>query len=83
VPRDWVLLACLVGIFIAGACTVVDFRLGAIVLAVVPAGLAMMRAMPEPWDEVWTNRSKSVDIATGLIFALVLVALAFVVPETR
>ncbi|MDN5805761.1 MAG: hypothetical protein L0J17_06190 [Brevibacterium sp.] len=71
------------GIFIAGACTVVDFRLGAIVLAVVPAGLAMMRAMPEPWDEVWTNRSKSVDIATGLIFALVLVALAFVVPETR
>lgn len=71
------------GIFLAAACTVVDFRLGAIVLAVVPAGLAMIRAMPEPWDEVWTNRSKSVDIATGLIFALVLVALAFVVPETR
>lgn len=43
----------------------------------------MVRAMPEPWDEVWTNRSKSVDIATGLIFALVLVALAFIVPETR
>ena len=83
VLRDWVLLGCLLGILIAGACTVVDFRLGAIVLAVVPAGLAMMRAMPEPWAEVWTNRSRSVDIGTGLFFALVLVALAFVVPESR
>ncbi|MDN6378621.1 MAG: hypothetical protein L0K10_06740 [Brevibacterium aurantiacum] len=71
------------GVFIAGACTLIDFHLGAIVLAVVPAGLAMMRAMPEPWAEVWTNRSKTVDIATGLIFAVVLVALAFVVPESR
>ncbi|WP_233429528.1 DUF3017 domain-containing protein [Brevibacterium sp. CBA3109] len=68
---------------IAAACTIIDFRLGAIVLAVVPAGLAMMRAMPDPWAEVWANRSKSVDVATGLFFALVLVALAFVVPESR
>ena len=81
--RDWALLACLLGIFIAAACTIIDFRLGAIVLAVVPAGLAMMRAMPDPWAEVWANRSKSVDVATGLFFALVLVALAFVVPESR
>ncbi|SMX90831.1 MULTISPECIES: DUF3017 domain-containing protein [Brevibacterium] len=81
--RDWALLACLLGILIAAACTIIDFRLGAIVLAVVPAGLAMMRAMPDPWAEVWANRSKSVDVATGLFFALVLVALAFVVPETR
>ncbi|AZL08853.1 hypothetical protein CXR25_06275 [Brevibacterium aurantiacum] len=83
VLRDWVLLGCLLGILIAAACTLIDFHLGAIVLAVVPAGLAMMRAMPEPWAEVWTNRSKTVDIATGLIFAVVLVALAFVVPESR
>lgn len=83
VLRDWVLLGCLLGILIAAASTLIDFHLGAIVLAVVPAGLAMMRAMPEPWAEVWTNRSKTVDIATGLIFAVVLVALAFVVPESR
>nr|WP_267892193.1 DUF3017 domain-containing protein [Brevibacterium antiquum] len=76
-------MACLLGILIAAACTIIDFRLGAIVLAVVPAGLAMMRAMPDPWAEVWANRSKSVDVATGLFFALVLVALAFVVPESR
>ncbi|GAA1866240.1 hypothetical protein [Brevibacterium marinum] len=76
-------MGCLLGVIIGGACSIVDFRLGAIVLAVVPAGLAMVRAMPPPWDEVWTNRSKTVDIATGLIFALVLVASAFVVPQSR
>ena len=52
-------------------------------MAVVPAGLAMVRAMPPPWDEVWINRSRSVDIATGLFFAVLLVVLAFVVPQTR
>ncbi|MCI4011447.1 hypothetical protein [Brevibacterium sp. ZH18] len=71
------------GIIIAAAGAFIDFRLGAIILAIVPAGLAMVRAMPSPWDEVWTNRSRSVDIATGLIFAILLVALAFVVPQSR
>ncbi|WP_241897158.1 DUF3017 domain-containing protein [Brevibacterium epidermidis] len=67
----------------AGACSVIDFRLGAVVLAVVPACLAGFRAMPPPWTDVWTNRSKAVDITTCLLFAGLLVGLAFVVPLTR
>ncbi|QQB16076.1 hypothetical protein I6H47_09025 [Brevibacterium casei] len=83
VSKDWVLLACLVAIVIAAASAFIDFRLAAIVLAAVPAGLAMLRAMPAPWGEFWGNRSKTVDILTCLIFAVLLVGLAFVVPQTR
>ncbi|MGR6089469.1 hypothetical protein ACU4IU_02775 [Brevibacterium sp. CSND-B09] len=81
--RDWVLLGCLLGVAAAAACSVIDFRLGAVVLAVVPAGLAGFRAMPPPWTEVWANRSKVVDITTCLLFAGLLVGLAFLVPLTR
>ncbi|MGC2942360.1 MULTISPECIES: DUF3017 domain-containing protein [unclassified Brevibacterium] len=81
--RDWVLLGCLLGVAAAAACSVIDFRLGAVVLAVVPAGLAGFRAMPPPWTEVWTNRSKAIDITTCLLFAGLLVGLAFVVPLSR
>ncbi len=77
------LLGCLLGVAAAAACSIVDFRLGAVVLAVVPAGLAGFRAMPPPWTDVWTNRSKIVDIATCLLFAGLLVVLAFLVPLTR
>lgn len=77
------LLGCLLGVAAAAACSIVDFRLGAVVLAVVPAGLAGFRAMPPPWADVWTNRSKTVDIATCLLFAGLLVVLAFLVPLTR
>ena len=76
------LLGCLLGVAAAAAYSIVDFRLGAVVLAVVPAGLAGFRAMP-PWTDVWTNRSKTVDIATCLLFAGLLVVLAFLVPLTR
>ncbi|MGC3023293.1 MULTISPECIES: DUF3017 domain-containing protein [unclassified Brevibacterium] len=81
--RDWVLLGCLVGAIAAAACTFIDFRVGAVVLAVVPTALAALRAMPEPWTDVWTNRSKTVDIATCLLFAVLLVSLAFIVPTSR
>jgi hypothetical protein len=39
--------------------------------------------MPPPWTEVWVNRSKTVDITTCLLFAGLLVGLAFLVPLTR
>jgi hypothetical protein len=71
------------GITAAAACTLIDFRLGGVVLAVVPAGLAVFRAMPPPWNEVWTNRSKAVDITTCVLFTLLLVGLAFIVPQSR
>ncbi|WP_166970744.1 DUF3017 domain-containing protein [Brevibacterium atlanticum] len=81
--RDWVLLGCLLGAIAAAACSFIDFRLGAVVLAVVPAGLAVFRAMPPTWSEVWTNRSKAVDIATCVLFAVLLIGLAFIVPQSR
>lgn len=77
------LLACLLGIGVAGACAFVDFRFGAIVLALIPAGLAAVRALPTVWGEAWTNRSKLVDIVTCLLFAVLLVGIAFVVPLSR
>ncbi len=82
-PRDWVLLFCLLGVIIAAGLTFIEFRLGAFVLALVPAGLAFMRAMPAPWSEYWVNRSRPVDIATMLIFSGLLVAVSLVVPETH
>ena len=81
--RDWVLLACLLAVIAATVCSVIDFRIGAVVLAVVPSGLAALRALPEPWSDVWTNRSKTVDITTCLLFAVLLVGLAFLVPTSR
>lgn len=77
------LLACLLGIAVAGVCAFVEFRFGAIVLALIPAGLAAVRAMPTVWGEAWTNRSKVVDIVTCLLFAALLVGIAFVVPLSR
>lgn len=77
------LLVCLLGIGVAGACAFIEFRVGAIVLAVIPAGLAAVRALPMAWGEAWTNRSKLVDIATCLLFAVLLVGIAFVVPLSR
>ncbi|UVI37265.1 DUF3017 domain-containing protein [Brevibacterium spongiae] len=77
------LLGCLLGAIAAAACSFIDFRVGAVVLAVVPTSLAVMRAMPAPWNEAWTNRSKVVDITTCLLFAALLVVLAFIVPTSR
>ncbi|RBP63683.1 hypothetical protein DFO66_109115 [Brevibacterium sanguinis] len=64
-------------------CTFIEFRLGALVLALVPAVLAVIRAMPAPWRDYWVNRSRGVDVATMLIFAGLLVVVSLVVPETR
>ena len=77
------LRGCLLPAIAAAACSFIDFRFGAVVLAAVPAGLAGFRAMPPPWNEVWTNRSKAVDISTCLLFAVLLVGLAFLVPPSR
>ncbi|WP_453985833.1 hypothetical protein [Brevibacterium casei] len=77
------LLGCLLAIIVAAACAFIDFRLAAIVLASVPTGLALMRAMPSPWGEYWVNRSRGVDILTCVIFAGLLILLAFAVPQSR
>lgn len=77
------LLGCLIGIVVAATCSFIDFRIGAVVLAAVPAGLAVLRAMPQPWCDFWVNRSRGADIATTLIFAGLIVLLALAVPQSR
>ena len=53
---------CLLWILASAALAVIDFRLGGIALAACPLALAVLRALPSPWGDIWVNRARGTDM---------------------
>ncbi|WP_245873453.1 hypothetical protein [Brevibacterium ihuae] len=71
---------CLLWILASAALAVIDFRLGGIALAACPLALAVLRALPSPWGDIWVNRARGTDMLTMVFVSALLLTLSLTVP---
>ena len=78
--RDWLLLLVLLWVLLACVLVFLNFRLGAFILAVLPAGLGVVRLLPAPWGQLVRNRSLHIDCTIMFGAAALLFTVAIAVP---